>query len=120
MEKDINNRILDNQFRDLLSGSKLEASENLKFRVMQQIKTEKSLSKQRISKNSLGFASTLSILGVMYALIAIVGITIYYTEGVNALLSSSFYMPLILIASVCSVFLLISTLDDKRRSKHKK
>ena len=120
MEKDIKNNIEDSQFRDLLSGTRLEASDNLKFRIMQQIGTEKALSKQQASKTRSGFGNILSILGVMYSLIAILGIGVYFTYGSEALTSPSLYMPFILITSACSVFLFISTFDDRRHSKHKK
>lgn len=120
MEKDIKNNIEDSQFRELLSGTKLEASDNLKFRIMQQIETEKALSKQKASKARSGFGGILSILGVMYSLIGILGIFVYFTYGTEALVSPSLYMPLILITSVCSVFLLISTFDDRRHYKQKK
>ncbi len=120
MEKDIKNNIEDNQFRDLLSGTKLEASNNLKFRIMQQIETEKALSKQKATKIRSGFGNILSILGVMYSLIAVLGIGVYFTYGSEALQSPALFMPMILIASACSVFLLISTFDDRRHYKHKK
>lgn len=120
MEKDIRNNIQDKRFRDLLSGTKLEASDNLKFRIMQQIETEKALSKQKTSKTRSGFGNILSILVIMYSLIAVLAISVYLTSGSEALKSPSLYMPLILITSVCSVFLLISTFDDRRHYKHKK
>lgn len=120
MEKDIKNNIEDSRFRDLLSETRLEASKNLKFRIMQQIETENALSKQNAAKSRSGFGNILSILGVMYALIAILGIGIYFSYGTEALRSPALYMPLILIASACSVFLLISTFDDRRHYNHKK
>lgn len=120
MEKDIKNNIEDKQFRDLLSGTKLEASNNLKFRIMQQIETEKALSKQKATNTRSGFGNILSILGVMYSLIAILGLGVYFTYGSEALQSPSLYMPLILITSACSVFLLISTFDDKRHYNKKR
>lgn len=120
MEKDIKNNIEDNQFRDLLSGTRLEASDNLKFRIMQQIETEKALSKQKATKTRSGFGNIVTILGVMYSLIVVLGIGVYYTYGSEALRSPALFMPLILITSACSVFLLISTFDDKRHYNHKK
>lgn len=120
MEKDINKNTEDSQFRDLLSGTKLEASNNLKFRIMQQIETEKALSKKNAINARSGFGNIFSILGVMYALIAILCVGVYLTYGSKALQSPSLYMPLILIASACSVFLLISTFDDKRRYNKKR
>ncbi len=118
MEKDIKNNTEDSRFRDLLSGTRLEASDNLKVRIMQQIETEKALTKQNAKARS-GLGNIISILGVMYTLIGILGTGIYITYGSQALRLPSLYMPIILITSVCSVFLLISTFDDKRHYNHK-
>lgn len=120
MEKDIKNNTEDSQFRDFISGTKLEASDNLKFRIMQQIETEKAFSRKQASKIRPGFGNILSILGVMYSLIGVLGIFVYFTYGIETLKSPSLYMPLILIASACSVFLLISTFDDRRHYKQQK
>lgn len=111
--------ISDNKFRELLSGSKMKAGENLKYRIMQQIETEKALSRKKKPDTSPLIGNMLSIFGIMYVLIAIVGISIYFSYGKGALESLMFFIPVILIASVCSMFWMISAYDDRRRSKQK-
>lgn len=119
MEKnDIN--MHDDKFSELLSGTKMKAGVNLKFRIMQQIETEKALSRKKKTDTSPLIGNMLSIFGIMYALIAIVGLGVYFSGGKNALESVTFFIPIILIASVCSMFWMISTYDDRRRSKQKR
>lgn len=109
----------DDGFREPLSSTKMKARENLKFRIMQQIETEKALSQKKKTDTSPLIGNMLSVFGVMYALIAIVGLGVYFSGGKSALESVTFFIPVILIASVCSMFWMISTYDDRRRSKQK-
>lgn len=109
----------DEILKDLLSGTKMKAGENLKFRIMQQIETEKALSPKKATSTRSILGNMLSIFGVMYAIIGIVGFFVYYTAGQSALNSISFYGVVVLIASICSVFWMISAYDDQRRSKQK-
>ena len=109
----------DEKLKELLSGTKITAGENFKYRVMQQIETEKSLSQKKESPLRPLLGNMISIFGVMYALIAGVGIFIYFTGGKSALESAAFFLPVILIASVCSLFWMISAYDDRRRSNQK-
>ncbi len=116
-EKDIN--MQDDRIRALFSGTKVKAGANLKFRIMQQIETESILAgKKSKSKNIMPLIwNMLSVFGVMYGLIAIVAAGVFFTGGKSALESVTFFVPVILITSVCGLFLMISTFDDKRRSK---
>ncbi|MDR2953900.1 MAG: hypothetical protein LBV43_02330 [Prevotella sp.] len=115
-EKD---KIQDEKFRELFSGTKIGASENLKFRIMHQIEAEKALSSKKRTNVQPLISNMLSIFGVMYLLIAVVGLTIYLNGGKSALESVTFFIPVILIASVCGMFWMISIYDDRRRSKQK-
>jgi len=116
----MNNNIEDKQFKKILSETKLTAGDNLKFRIMQQIETEKALSKKE-SKNSFSILDNMfSIFGVMYAIIAIVAGTIYFSAGKEAVESTYTYLTIILIVSVCSMFWMISLYDEKRRKKSRK
>lgn len=109
----------DDKIKELLSGTKMKAGESLKYRIMQQIETEKALApKKNISARPV-IKNMLTTFGVMYALIAIVGLAVYTTAGQSALSSTTFYIPVILISSVCSLFWMISVYDDRRRNKHK-
>ncbi len=120
--EDVNkNNIGDKQFRKILSETKLTANDNLKFRIMQQIETEKALSRQKSKQSFSVLKNMLSVFGVMYAIIAIVGLGIYMMYGKEGIESTSTYLIVILIASVCSMFWMISVLDEKRRhNKHNK
>jgi hypothetical protein len=109
----------DDQIRAFFSGTKVKAGVNLKFRIMQQIETESVLAGKKSKSRSVmpSIWSMVSVLGVMYALIAIVAIGVYLMGGKSALESITFFVPVILIASVCGFFLMISIFDDRRRSK---
>lgn len=109
----------DDKLKDLLSGTKLKASENLKYRIMQQIETESALSRKKVKapKAQPLIGSMVTIFGVMYALIILVALGVYLTAGSDALLSGVFYLPAILIASVCGIFWMITTLDERRKNK---
>ena len=107
------------KLKDILSGTKVEAGENLNYRIMQQIETEKSLSPKKESGFRSLLSNMVSVFGIMYTLIAVAGIFVYFTGGKSALESAAFFLPVILIATVCSMFWMISTYDDKRHSKRK-
>ncbi|MDR1715914.1 MAG: hypothetical protein LBS20_08710 [Prevotella sp.] len=109
----------DDRIKDLLSGTKMKAGENLKYRIMQQIETEKALVPKKSVSSRPVIKNMLTVFGVMYALIAIVGLAVYSTSGQSGLSSATFLVPVILISSVCSMFWMISIYDDRRRSKHK-
>lgn len=109
----------DDKLKELLSGSGMKASENLKFRIMHQIEAEKSLSRKEKPDTRPFITNMFSIFGVMYLLIAIVGLTVYFMGGKSALESVVFFVPVILIASVCAMFWLISAYDDRRHSKQR-
>ena len=107
--------------RKLFAGTTVHASENLKYRIMQQIETEslfsvkKAKSKSKNKNTAASIQRMLSVFGIMYALIVIVGTGIYITGGVEALKSITFFAPVILISLVCYLFLMLSIFDDKQR-----
>ncbi|MDR1224298.1 MAG: hypothetical protein LBL07_15675 [Tannerella sp.] len=115
-----NTNTQDDRIRALFSGTEIKAGANLKFRIMQQIETESVLAgKKSKGKNIMPLIwNMLSVFGIMYALIAIVAAGVFLTGGRSALESVTFFVPVILITSVCGLFLMISILDDRRRSKN--
>lgn len=117
MDKNDKINIKEDIFRDILAGTKIKAGENLKYRIMQQIETEKALSPQKIKNNAPLIGNMFSILGIMYAIIAMIGIGVYMTQGKSAMESMTILLPVALVVSICSVFWLISVYDDRRRSK---
>ena len=118
MDKDKINK-QDDDLRKFFAGTKVRASENLKYRIMQQIETESVLAgKKAASKNVVSsIRSVVLVMGVMYLLMAIACVGIYLTGGFEALLSLEYLTPVIMISLVCCVYLMITILDDKRRFK---
>ena len=114
-----NNKMQDDKIKEILSLSKVKAGENLKYRIMQQIETESVLSAKKLkSKNVIPLiGNTFLIFGVMYALIVFTIIAIFLTGGVDAIKSLTFFVPVVMITIVCSMFWIISLYDDKRRFK---
>lgn len=108
----------DDDLKKLFAGTKVKASENLKYRIMQQIETEQALSHKK-SKSRPVLGSMLSIFGIMYALIAAIGIGVYTSAGSGALMSGTFILPVVFISSVCGLYWLITIFDDRRRVKNK-
>ena len=106
-------------FKEILSGTKMKAGENLKYRIMQQIQTEAALFRKKKANSSPLIGNMFSIFGVMYALIAAVALGVYFMGGTGALESIIFFIPVIMITSVCGIFWMISAYDDRRRSKYK-
>lgn len=109
----------EDKFKALLAGTKMHASENLKFRIMQQIETESALARQRKRQERPAW-SNLSIFGLMYIVIAIVGFFVYSSDGESALKTTTFFVPVMFVAAVFGVFFLISTFDDRRYNKQRK
>lgn len=111
----------DKILRDILSATKIEAGDNLKFRIMQQIETEKALSRRKSRSSFSVIRSMLSVFGTMYAIIAIIAGGLYTIYGKESLESSYIYWMAILVTFVCIMFWLFSVFDEKRRSgKHNK
>jgi len=108
----------DDKIRELLSGTKLKAGENLKYRIMHQIETETALSKskKKVNKTRPLIGNMITIFGIIYGLIVLLGLTIYLTGGKDALSSIAFFAPVVLIASAGGLFWMISIYDDRRRS----
>ena len=117
-----NIKMQDDKIRELFSESKIKAGGNLKYRIMQQIETESVLaakkSKSRIMMPLIG--NTILVFFVMYMLIILTGIGVYLTGGIEAVNSLTFFVPVIMISLVCSMFWMISAYDDKRRFKQMK
>lgn len=109
----------DKTIKELLNGTKLKADDNLKYRIMQQIETEKVFYKKKETNTSPGLSTMFALFGIMYLVIALVGGGIYMTKGSEALMSTEFLMPVLLITSICSIFLMITELDERRKSKRK-
>jgi len=109
----------DDRIKELLSGTKIKAGENLKFRIMHQIEAEQALARKKVKSPRPAIINMMSILGVMYMLVVVAGLVVYFSGGKDALESIKFFAPVILIASACGIFWGISAFDDNRRSKQR-
>lgn len=103
--------------KQIIADSKLKASDNLKYRIMHQIEVEKTVFRDRKPDVRPFVANMFFVFGIMYLLIAIIGGLVYFGGGKEALSSIAFFIPAILIASVCGVFWVISIYDDRRMNK---
>lgn len=102
------------KFREIMKDSKLTASENLRYRIMQQIETEQALAPKKMKAKAVSFKPLLGIVAVIYILIlGVIGAT-FLIGGVAALGSMEFMLPVIGVASIGSIYMLINVLDDKR------
>lgn len=114
-----NNNIQDEQIKRLLSDTKVSANENLKYRIMQQIKTESVLSKQNANRNSLRIGSLLSIFGGVYVLFVLLAVIIYISYGFETLISLPVLGSFVFISSIGSVLWMILVFDEKRRVNYR-
>ncbi len=111
------NDIEDIQLKKILPETKITAGNNLKFRIMQQIETEKAFSKKKANSSFSILSNMYSIFGIMYAIIAVIAGFVYFSAGKEAVESTYMYLTIILVTSVCSVFWMLSVYDEKRRKK---
>ncbi|MDD2298634.1 MAG: hypothetical protein PHQ67_02075 [Fermentimonas sp.] len=110
--------------RKMLKSSKIEAPENLKYRIMHQIETEKAFTSQKINeqvstKKASGnvLKDLTSIFGTMYGVLAVIIAVAYFVRGEEFLLSLQFWGSIVFTASIFSLLWLISRLDANLREK---
>lgn len=117
----MNKKEIDNQeknIRTLLSGTTMKADDKLKCRIMKQIETEKALSRKYVSSTST-IRNMVSVFGVMYAVIILMGLGVYFTMGKSTLESTTFYLPALFVVFIGGLFWLVSCIDDARKNKAK-
>lgn len=108
--------------REMMQAGKAKAPENLKYRIMQQIETEKALTPSKVNnrKESGNILKEFgSIFGTMYAVLAVMVAATYFLFGQEYLLSPQFLGTALLVASVFSLLWLIARLDSHLRKKRK-
>lgn len=110
----------DRKLRDILSGTKIEASNNLRFRVMQQIETEKILIGKKSQSSFSVLKNMLSIFGTMYAVIGVIAVGLYFNYGQESLETPYLYWVAILVTFICVMFWVLSVFDEKRRTEKRK
>ena len=121
-----NNKQLDSDelwIKSMMEEAKKEPSENLSYRIMHQIETEKVLAgnKKQLSKDKGDVLIDLrNIFGLMYLVLLITGISFYLQGGKEALFTETFLWTCVTISSVFSIFFLISTADNLLRKRKTK
>lgn len=118
-----NNIHTDDEFiRQLMQSTKQQAPENLKYRIMQQIETEKSLLPQQTKKTRRAselLDSFKAIFGAVYVLLAVLVGAAFVVKGKDFLLSFEFLAVLSLIVLVATAFWLLAQVDTRVRRKQK-
>lgn len=112
----------DKKIRAILSSTEIEASDNLKFRIMHRIQTEYSIASKETNKReklSTSFPNIFRVLGVMYLILGILVGATYLYAGKEALLSPTLWGTGILVIIITSVFIIISYLDSQLNTKRK-
>jgi len=124
-DKNIKNKLQEDELmRGLIRSGKTQAPENLKYRIMQQIQTEQALKSrqefptQRRRENIWGEFKT--IFGIMYAVLAVIVAGTFFLKGKEFFLSTQFWNIVIVVASVFSIFWMITCLDSHLREKKEK
>ncbi len=110
--------------RELIRSGKTQASENLKCRIMQQIQTEQALTSRTESlapkRQESIWGEFKTIFGIMYAVLAVVAAGTFFLKGKEFFLSVQFWNIVIVVASVFSIFWMITCLDSHLREKKEK
>ena len=109
--------------KSMMEEAKKEPSENLSYRIMHQIETEKVLTrnKKQVSKDKVDVLIDLrNIFGLMYLVLLIAGLFYYLQGGKEALFTDTFLWTCVTISSVFSIFFLISTADNLLRKRKTK
>ena len=121
-----NNKQLDSDelwIKSMMEQTKKEPSENLSYRIMHQIETEKVLAgnKEQLSKDKGDVLIDLrNIFGLMYLVLLFAGLFYYLQGGKEALLADTFLWTCVTISSAFSLFFLVSTADNLLRKRKTK
>lgn len=112
----------DEIIRRMMQSTKIQAPENLKYRIMQQIETEKALTPQKQKKESPKgdmLTDFRSIFGTMYGLLFILSMLTVFFGGKEAILSPQYILTALLIVITLSSFWALTRLDAYLRRKKK-
>jgi len=108
--------------RQMMQSEMKKAPENLQFRIMHHIETEKALTpkKKKPKKASDSLLREMgAIFGTMYAVLATMVIGAYLLQGKDFLLTPQFIGPVVLVASVFSLFWLMTRLEAFLKARKK-
>lgn len=111
----------DEIIRQMMQSTKMQASENLKHRIMHQIETENALvpkkAKSKKRKSETVLRDFIGIFGVMYAVLALIFGGAYLLKGKDFLLSTHFIGTMGVVVFAFVLFWLITRLDERMREK---
>lgn len=110
----------DELIRQMMQSAKQQAPENLKYRIMHQVETESALTRKAApvkKREGNVLKDFIGIFGVMYAVLAALIGGAYILKGKDFLLSSGFIWMVVLVASVFSLFWLMTRLETRFRNK---
>ena len=112
----------DEIIRRMMQSAKIQAPENLKYRIMQQIETEKALTPQKQKKESSKgdmLTDFRSIFGTMYGLLFVLSLLTVLFGGKEAILSPQYILTALLIVITLSSFWALTRLDVFLRNRKK-
>ncbi|MDR1517571.1 MAG: hypothetical protein LBS52_05710 [Dysgonamonadaceae bacterium] len=118
-----NNRNEEEAIRALLKKSRVAAPENLQHRIIGQVENVRALTPQQSPLEKTGtnvLADFKSIFAFMYIALIAAGASFYFSQGSESLKSPSFVFIVVGIASLFSLFWLITRLDSFLREKYRR
>lgn len=117
-ESNINKEKEELWMKSIIELARKEPPENLSYRIMHQIETEKALSPTKpktIKQRENSLIDFRNIFGLMYLILLLVGGYFYLQGGREALFTESFLWTGVTISSIFSLYFLIITIDDSRQ-----
>ena len=120
-ESNINKRNEELWMKSMIDSARKEPSENLSYRIMHQIETEKALSPSKpktIKQRENSLSDFWNVFGLMYLVLFFVGGYFYLLGGREALLTDTFLWTGVTISSVFSLYFLIITFDNSRQKNN--
>mgnify|MGYP001263491925 CR=1 FL=1 len=117
-ESNINKEREELWMKSIIESARKEPPENLLYRIMHQIETEKALSPTKpktIKQRENSLIDFRNIFGLMYLVLLLVGGYFYLQGGREALLTESFLWRGVTISSIFSLYFLIITIDNFRQ-----
>ncbi|MEA5129411.1 hypothetical protein [Proteiniphilum sp.] len=106
----------------MMQSTKIQAPENLKYRIMQQIETEKALMPQKMKRATTHgdvLADFRGIFGTMYVLLFVLSLLTIIFGGKEAILSPQYILTALLIVITLSSFWALTRLDAFLRNRKK-
>ena len=120
-ESNINKEKEELWLKSMIDSARKEPSENLSYRIIHQIETEKALSPTKpktIKQRENSLSDFWNVFGLMYLVLFFVGGYFYLLGGREALLTDTFLWTGVTISSVFSLYFLIITFDNSRQKNN--